>query len=89
MLFRSVIGFLMTEPLLEVEFTEVSEGLPAFLTMAVMPLSFSIADGMFAGILAFMVLKLVTGRAREVGGVMWGFGVTLLLAKLAQARAGW
>ena len=84
-----VIGFLMTEPLLEVEFTEVSEGLPAFLTMAVMPLSFSIADGMFAGILAFMVLKLVTGRAREVSGVMWGFGVTLLLAKLAQAWAGW
>jgi AGZA family xanthine/uracil permease-like MFS transporter len=84
-----VIGFLMMEPLLEVEFAEVSEGLPAFLTMAVMPLSFSIADGMFAGILAFMVLKLIAGRPREVGTVMWGFGVTLLLAKLAQAWAGW
>jgi len=44
---------------------------------------------MFAGILAFMVLKLITGRAREVGTVMWGFGVTLLLAKLAQAWAAW
>lgn len=84
-----VTGFLMMEPLLEIGFDEVSEGLPAFLTIAVMPLSFSIADGMFAGLLAFMILKLVTGRAREVDGMTWGFGVTLLLAKLAQAWAGW
>ncbi len=84
-----VIGFLMLEPLLELEFAEVSEGLPAFLTIAVMPLSYSIADGMFAGILAFVILKLLTGRTKDISKVMWALSLSLLLAKLAQAWAGW
>jgi AGZA family xanthine/uracil permease-like MFS transporter len=79
-----IVGYLMIEPVLKLNFREVSEGLPAFLTLLVMPLTYSIADGMFAGIESYVLLKLLTGRAREISLVMWGFALLLLLAKVLQ-----
>jgi AGZA family xanthine/uracil permease-like MFS transporter len=80
-----VVGFLMIEPVLKVNFTDVTEGLPAFLTLAVMPLTYSIADGMFAGIVSYVFLKLLTGRMREISLTMWVFAGLLLLAKILDA----
>jgi AGZA family xanthine/uracil permease-like MFS transporter len=50
-----------------------------------MPVTFSIADGMFVGIVSYVVLKTVTGRWREVSWVMWLFAVLLLVAKVLDA----
>ena len=81
-----VVGYLMIEPVVKVGFQEVSEGLPAFLTLLVMPLTYSIADGMFVGIVTFVVLKTLRGRLREVSWVMWLFAILLIVAKVLQAR---
>jgi AGZA family xanthine/uracil permease-like MFS transporter len=59
--------------------------LPAFLTLAVMPLTYSIADGMFAGIVSYVLLKLLTGRVRQVSLTMWAFAILLLIAKILDA----
>src|SRR5579859_2297124 len=80
-----VVGFLMIEPVLKISFADITEGLPAFLTLAVMPLTYSIADGMFAGIVSYVLLKLLTGRLREISLTMWAFAVLLLLAKILDA----
>src|SRR5262249_28686256 len=80
-----VVGYLMIEPVLKINFADVTEGLPAFLTLAVMPLTYSIADGMFAGIVSFVLLKLLTGRLREISVTMWVFAALLLLAKILEA----
>ncbi|MGZ3680464.1 MAG: NCS2 family permease [Ktedonobacterales bacterium] len=80
-----VVGFLMIEPVVKISFTEITDGLPAFLTLITMPVTFSIADGMFVGIVSYVLLKAGTGRIREVSWVMWLFAALLLLAKLLDA----
>jgi AGZA family xanthine/uracil permease-like MFS transporter len=58
-----VVGFLMTGALKKVKWERISEGLPAFLTMIVMPLTFSISSGLAAGFVSYSLLDLV-GRVR-------------------------
>jgi AGZA family xanthine/uracil permease-like MFS transporter len=82
-----LIGFLMMEPILKVDLLSVSEGVPAFLTLLMMPLTYSIAEGMLAGILSYLVLKSLTGRAREIAWPMWLFGALLLVGKILEVMA--
>lgn len=80
-----IVGFLMIEPIVKIGFDDITDGLPAFLTLLAMPLTFSIADGMFIGITSYVVLKVVRGRIREVSWVMWLFAALLILAKVLDA----
>jgi AGZA family xanthine/uracil permease-like MFS transporter len=66
-----LVGFLMMEPLLKLDLQDITEALPAFLTLILVPLTFNIANGLIWGILSFTALKLGTGRAREVSPTMW------------------
>jgi AGZA family xanthine/uracil permease-like MFS transporter len=83
-----LVGFLMLEPIPQVDWKEVSEGLPAFLTLLLMPLTYSIAEGMLAGIVSYLVLKSLTGRIREIAWPMWLFGALLLLGKILEVALG-
>lgn len=80
-----VVGYLMMEPVVKIGFQDVTDGLPAFLTILTMPVTYSIADGMFVGIVSYVVLKTATGRAKQVSWVMWIFAALLLLAKIMEA----
>ncbi|MFN3966552.1 MAG: NCS2 family permease [Endomicrobiia bacterium] len=65
-----IVGLLMMEPILKINYEEITESLPAFLTMIVMPLTYSIANGLIFGIISYTVLKLVTGKTKEISPVM-------------------
>jgi len=80
-----VVGYFMIEPVVKIAFQDVTEGLPAFLTLLVMPVTYSIADGMFAGVVSYVILKAIRGRIAEVSWVMWLFAGLLVLAKVLQA----
>lgn len=80
-----VVGFLMIEPIVKVAFQDITDGLPAFLALITMPVTYSIADGMFMGIASYVILKLATGRAKEISWVMWVFAILLILAKVLDA----
>lgn len=54
-----VVGFFMMENVVKIDFTDFTEGVPAFLTIALMPLTYSIGDGLTIGILSYAVLNLV------------------------------
>lgn len=54
-----VVGFFMIENVVKIDFTDFTEGIPAFLTIALMPLTYSIGDGLTIGILSYAVLNLV------------------------------
>ena len=82
-----IVGFLMIEPILKIGFQDVTDGLPAFLALLTMPVTYSIADGMFVGITSYVLLKLFSGRIREVSLVMWIFAVLLIVAKLLDASS--
>jgi adenine/guanine/hypoxanthine permease len=61
-----VIGGLMIQNVKNIHFEDFSEGFPAFLIIALIPLTYSIADGIAFGFIAYPLLKLVLGRGREV-----------------------
>jgi adenine/guanine/hypoxanthine permease len=66
-----LVGMFMITPVAEIDFEDTTEAIPAFLAMIVMPLTFSIADGIIFGIVSYTVLKAVTGKAREVPSIVY------------------
>ena len=66
-----VVGYLMMTGVTDVDWSDLTEAAPAFLTIVGMPFTYSIADGIGMGFISYAVLKLLTGRAREVHPMMW------------------
>lgn len=60
------VGVLMTASLSRVRWDDLTESVPAFVTAAMMPFSFSITEGIALGFIAYCVMKLGTGRWREI-----------------------
>ena len=65
-----IVGALMAEDMPSIDFKDMTEGLPAFLTIISMPLTYSIANGFGIGFISYVLLKTFTGRFREVSPVM-------------------
>ena len=65
------VGFLMMAPVVDIDFSDPTEGLPCFLAIVMMPFANSIADGMAYGILTYTLLKSATGRFKEIPVVTW------------------
>lgn len=61
-----LVGVLMLDSVKRLNLTDVSEAFPAFITMITMVLCYSIADGICLGILSFVILKLCTGKWKQV-----------------------
>lgn len=73
-----VVGALMMGSVREVAWADIDEALPAFLTIAAMPLTYSIANGIVFGIVAYTAIKLLSGRGREVHPVLYIVAAILL-----------
>ncbi|WP_351225256.1 NCS2 family permease [Streptomyces sp. NPDC002133] len=67
-----VVGFLLMTQVRHIEWERYEIAIPAFLTIVVMPFTYSITNGIGAGFLAYVVLKTVQGKAREVHWLLWG-----------------
>ncbi|MEW6749983.1 MAG: NCS2 family permease [Candidatus Latescibacterota bacterium] len=74
-----IVGVFMMEPVRHIDFSDYAEAIPAFLAIVVMPLAYSIAEGVVAGILAYVLLRVLTGRGRELSLTMWVLAVLFLL----------
>ncbi|WP_410665646.1 NCS2 family permease [Amycolatopsis sp. lyj-84] len=73
-----VVGVLMMSQVKEIDFSDFTVALPAFLTIVVMPFTYSIANGIGAGFVSFVVLRAVTGKAKGIHPLMWGIAVMFL-----------
>ncbi|MEF9934263.1 MAG: NCS2 family permease [Clostridium sp.] len=60
------VGLFMLEPIKDIDLNNFVEAIPAFLTILIMPLSFSIADGIVFGVISYVILKVATGKYKEV-----------------------
>ena len=60
-----VVGFYMLGAVAKIDFNNLSDGIPAFLTIVAMPLAYSISEGIAIGIISWTLLNLITGKARE------------------------
>ncbi len=74
-----IVGLFMMGPITKIDFTDYTEAIPAFLTIIIMPFAYSIADGIVFGMLSYVLLKLLTGRTKEVSKVMWLLAVLFVL----------
>ncbi len=70
-----VVGGLMLRNVNQIDWEDITESIPAFLTMLMMPLSFSITDGIGFGLISLAFLKLVTGRRKEIHPVIYYFAL--------------
>ena len=70
-----VVGGLMLRNVSQIDWEDITESIPAFLTMLMMPLSFSITDGIGFGFISLAFLKLVTGRRKEIHPVIYYFAL--------------
>jgi AGZA family xanthine/uracil permease-like MFS transporter len=66
-----LVGLFMMSPIREIDFDDYTEAIPAFLTLLMMPLTYSISDGIVFGMLSYVVLKAITGRFKEVHLLTW------------------
>ncbi|WP_327237178.1 NCS2 family permease [Streptomyces sp. NBC_01317] len=66
-----VVGFLLMSQVRHIDWEKYEIAVPAFLTIAVMPFTYSITNGIGAGFVAYVVIKTVLGRAREVHWLLW------------------
>ncbi|WP_371372451.1 NCS2 family permease [Sporomusa aerivorans] len=66
-----LVGALMMAEITHVSFTDFTDGFPAFMTIIMMPLTFSIANGFAFGFVSYTFVKVLSGRAKEVSLIMW------------------
>ena len=66
-----IVGVLMASSVLDIDFSDFTESFPAFLTFILMPLTYSIANGIAGGIIAYTLLKVVTGKGKKVHWMMY------------------
>jgi len=73
-----LVGCLMAQGMARIRWDDLTEAIPAFLVMVMMPFTWSIADGIAAGFIAYPLLKLASGRGREASWLVRGLGLLFL-----------
>jgi AGZA family xanthine/uracil permease-like MFS transporter len=66
-----VVGVLLMAQIRFIDFTDLTIAVPAFLTMVLMPFTYSITNGVGAGFISYVVLKVATGKARTIHPLLW------------------
>ena len=74
-----IVGALMVSQIRHLDFTEFSSTLPIFLTIIVMPLTYSIANGIGAGFISWVLVRSLSGKAREISPLLWVVAVGFIL----------
>lgn len=75
-----IVGFLMMTSVREIDFSDYSSAIPAFLIMLVVPLTASISRGIGTGFIAYVLLRTFSGRAKEVSPTLWGLSALFALS---------
>ncbi len=61
-----IVGLYMINSIVEIDFLDFTESLPAFLCMVIMPFTFSIAQGIIFGVLSYVIIKILAGRYKDI-----------------------
>lgn len=78
-----IVGLFMLTPIKEINFADFTESIPAYITMLMMPFSYSIAEGISFGMISYVVLKVLSGKGKEVSLLMY------ILSLLFAVRIFW
>ena len=73
------VGFLMVSSIIEIRFDDLSESIPAYLTLLCMPLMYSISEGIAIGIISYVVINVAAGKAKKITPLMYVLAVLFVL----------
>lgn len=73
-----VVGLFMLSTVVEINFSDITEAFPAFMTILMMPATYSIAEGISFGMISYAGIKLLTGRGKEVSPLVYGLAIIFL-----------
>ena len=74
-----VVGVMMMSPIKEIDWSDYSEAIPAFITAVMMPLSYSIAHGILLGIIAYVIINACSKNIKKISVTMWVLAVLFIL----------
>jgi AGZA family xanthine/uracil permease-like MFS transporter len=74
-----LVGLFMMSPVKDIDFDDFTEAIPAFFGMIMMPLTYSIAEGIMWGMMSYIILKVCTGRGKEVPVMTYVIAALFLL----------
>jgi AGZA family xanthine/uracil permease-like MFS transporter len=74
-----LVGFLMMQQVRDIDWADLEIAIPAFLTIVLMPFTYSISVGIGAGFVAYVLIKLVLGKAGSVHPLLWGVAVAFVI----------
>jgi AGZA family xanthine/uracil permease-like MFS transporter len=77
-----LVGLFMISPIQKINLDDYSESLPVFLTIIIMPLTYSISEGIAFGMLSFVLIKLFTGRWKQITLIMYILAVFFIIKHL-------
>ena len=76
-----VVGFLMLTSVTKIDFDDLTEALPAFITIIAMPFLYSISEGIALGVISYVIINVCTGKAKDkkISGLMYALAVIFIL----------
>lgn len=74
-----IVGLFMMESVVKIDFSDYTEGLPAFMTIIMMPFAYSISEGLVFGVLSYIFLKVLTGKSKDVSIIMYIIGILFFI----------
>ncbi len=80
-----IVGVLMVGSVREIQWDDLAEAIPAFLTIILMPLTYSIADGLAAGLISYPLIKLFQGKRRETQPTIWIIATAFIIKFILEA----
>ena len=78
-----LVGVMMLRQIIHIDFIDFSEAMPCFMTMLMMPFTASISEGIVLGMLSYVIVKVCTGRFREITAMMYILAVFFVLKYIA------
>lgn len=73
------VGFLMITAVIDIDFADITEALPAYLCLIAMPLMYSISEGIAVGVISYVVINLCSGKAKKITPLMYVLAVLFIL----------
>ena len=74
-----LVGALMMSAVKRIDWDDLSSAIPAFVTLTLIPFTFNIADGIAFGFMAYVLIKTLSGRTRDIPPLLWAISCLLVL----------
>ncbi|MBO7603715.1 MAG: NCS2 family permease [Bacteroidales bacterium] len=74
-----IVGVMMMGPVVKIDWEDFSESIPAFITVLLMPVAYSISDGILIGVISYVLLNALSGKFKKISVTMWVLAVLFVL----------